>query len=167
MDPATRLAGTVAAVGAAYLVAALLLDGVRRLARVDLPGLPSLRPLLAAIALLAVLGRMGPAAATTPPPAQRLGGGGGGAAPTVDMGEPIATAVTLAPSVASPAPGSRYMVEPGDSLWTIARRALGGEAGVAAVASYWPLVHEANAAVIGADPDLIHPGQVLELPEAP
>ncbi len=168
MDPASQLAGTVAAAGAAYLVAGLVLDGVRWVTRTSLPGLPSLRPLFAAIALLAMLGRIGPAAATTPPPAQRLGNGGAG--PAVDAGPLVtidAAAVGQPPAAGVPAPGGTYTVQTGDSLWSVARRALGDGARIADVASYWPLVYSANAAVIGSDPDLIHPGQELELPEAP
>ncbi len=165
MDPATQFAGTIAAAGAAYLAAGLLLDGVRRLTRAQLPGLPSLRPLLAAVTLLAMLGRVGPAAATTPPPAQRLGGHGAtgpGAAADVGPAVPVEAAAALSPTL-----GATHTVQPGDSLWAIAGRALGDTASAAEVAAYWPLVYEANAAVIGPDPHLIHPGQVLELPEAP
>jgi|GEM_PF-2472413 len=59
--------------------------------------------------------------------------------------------------------GERYTVRPGDSLWDIAEMKLGtGEA--RRVARYWPRIHRANRDVIGADPNLIMPGQVLTLP---
>jgi nucleoid-associated protein YgaU len=32
------------------------------------------------------------------------------------------------------------------------------------IARYWPRIHRANRAVIGGDPNLIVPGQVLTLP---
>ena len=32
------------------------------------------------------------------------------------------------------------------------------------VARYWPRIHRANREIIGPNPDLIVPGQVLELP---
>jgi nucleoid-associated protein YgaU len=51
-------------------------------------------------------------------------------------------------------------VRPGDSLWSIAERHLGPSATV----GYWHRIYDRNAAVIGPDPDLILPGQRLELP---
>lgn len=58
---------------------------------------------------------------------------------------------------------SRHQVVAGDSLWEIASDALDTDA-EARVDSYWPRVYETNRAVIGENPDLIRPGQVLELP---
>lgn len=55
-------------------------------------------------------------------------------------------------------------VRPGDSLWLLAARALGPSASDADVASYARRIHAANVAVIGADPDLLHPDQHLHLP---
>lgn len=73
------------------------------------------------------------------------------------------------------APGTRYevadrhVVVPGDCLWLIAEDHLDrsgtppDDAQVArAVIAWWA----ANAEVIGPDPDLIHPGQVLQAPPA-
>lgn len=61
-------------------------------------------------------------------------------------------------------PAATVRVRPGDSLWAIARSALGPDATDADVAAEWPRIHGANRAVIGDDPDLIHPGQRLDLP---
>ena len=55
-------------------------------------------------------------------------------------------------------------VRPGDSLWAIAEDRLGRSAAVADIADYWHRIYARNAAVIGPDPDLILPGQLLELP---
>jgi hypothetical protein len=55
------------------------------------------------------------------------------------------------------------VVRPGDTLWGLARRAL-PEAGDPAVAEHVRNIHAANRAVIGADPDLIRPGQRLRMP---
>ncbi|MEU9760635.1 transglycosylase family protein [Streptomyces sp. NPDC047987] len=56
---------------------------------------------------------------------------------------------------ASPAAGSAYTVRPGDNLWAIAdaQNVPGG----------WPALYEANKEVVGSDPDLILPGQSLEV----
>jgi len=59
------------------------------------------------------------------------------------------------------------VVRPGDSLWTIAARYLGPHASAEAVARDWPRWYDANRAVIGGDPDLVRPGQLLVPPPAP
>jgi nucleoid-associated protein YgaU len=63
-------------------------------------------------------------------------------------------------------PRSRGTVEvrPGDSLWSIAAEVL-DTSDPAHIAQYWPRLHRANRGVIGPDPNLIFPGQILELPE--
>lgn len=57
-------------------------------------------------------------------------------------------------------------VEPGDSLWLIAAKRLGAGASDADIAAVWPRWYLANAGVIGDDPALIRPGQVLQAPAA-
>lgn len=52
---------------------------------------------------------------------------------------------------------SEHVVEPGDTLSAIAQETAGD-------AESWPELYDANRTVIGADPDLILPGQVLVLP---
>jgi nucleoid-associated protein YgaU len=59
--------------------------------------------------------------------------------------------------------GDRYTVRPGDSLWDIAEMKL-GTTEARRIARYWPRIHRANRDVIGGDPNLIVPGQVLALP---
>ncbi len=56
-----------------------------------------------------------------------------------------------------PAERSTYTVRSGDSLSKIARRHYGD-------AKEWTRIYEANQELIGKDPDLIQPGQVLVLP---
>ncbi|MFS0700864.1 LysM peptidoglycan-binding domain-containing protein [Cellulomonas sp. 179-A 4D5 NHS] len=80
-----------------------------------------------------------------------------GAPATPDAG-PVGTA---APGAAS---ASTVVVVTGDSLWGIAQRALGADATDQEVAAEWPRWYAANADVIGADPDLVVPGQVLRVP---
>lgn len=60
---------------------------------------------------------------------------------------------------------SSSVVEVGDSLWSITAEALGPEATDAAVAAAWPVVYRSNTDAIGPDPDVIHPGTRLALPD--
>ena len=53
----------------------------------------------------------------------------------------------------------------GDTLWSIAARRLGEGATDAEVAAAWPRWYAANRDVVGPDPDLLLPGQVLHAPE--
>jgi hypothetical protein len=67
----------------------------------------------------------------------------------------------------SPRPALRsddVLVRPGDSLWSIAAAQLGRDIVPAEIAVAWPHWYSANRAVIGADPDLIKPGQRLAPP---
>ena len=52
-----------------------------------------------------------------------------------------------------------YTVRPGDSLSKIAKALMGD-------AKKWRALYEANKDVVGSNPDLIHPGQVLKIPKA-
>lgn len=58
-------------------------------------------------------------------------------------------------------------VQAGDSLWSLAAAQLGPLAADARIAAHWPRWYEVNRTVIGDRPDLILPGQVLEVPEVP
>ncbi len=53
-----------------------------------------------------------------------------------------------------------YTVVPGDSLSKIALHYYGKGA-------RWPVIYEANKEIIGANPSLIHPGQVFKIPRIP
>jgi len=57
----------------------------------------------------------------------------------------------------TPGPGQYVIVQPGNSLWRIARRTYG-------TGFEYTVIYEANAGQI-ADPDLIYPGQIFELPK--
>lgn len=56
------------------------------------------------------------------------------------------------------------VVQDGDTLWAIAQRQLGA-ASDDAVGRACARLYDLNRAVIGDDPDLIHPGQLLRLPD--
>ena len=51
-----------------------------------------------------------------------------------------------------------YTVRPGDSLSKIAKSLLGD-------AKKWRVLYDVNKDVVGSNPDLIHPGQVLKIPK--
>lgn len=72
-------------------------------------------------------------------------------------------APALTPSV-RPAPSAEVVVVRGDCLWDIVRRQLPPDAPDSAVAAQWPRWWAANRATIGADPDVLLPGQVLRAP---
>lgn len=56
-----------------------------------------------------------------------------------------------------------WEVKPGDSLWDIAEKALRTK-DARRIARYWPKLHRLNRDVIGANPNLLQPGQKLRLP---
>jgi len=60
--------------------------------------------------------------------------------------------------------GERVVVQRGDTLWGIAATALGAHASDADVLREVVRWHDANRHVIGHDPDVILPGQVLRAP---
>lgn len=87
--------------------------------------------------------------------------------PTVRWEEPGEPAPGSGPAE-EPAGARTYRVRPGDSLWAIACRFLrqaSQSPADAEVDRYWRAIFAANRSVVGDDPDLIFPGQVLVLPE--
>ncbi|MCC2308788.1 LysM peptidoglycan-binding domain-containing protein [Cellulomonas chengniuliangii] len=67
------------------------------------------------------------------------------------------------PALGSPEP-RQVTVRPGDSLWALAAADLGPGASDAEIAAAWPRWYAANAATIGSDPEVILPGQTLDVP---
>lgn len=57
------------------------------------------------------------------------------------------------------------VVHRGDSLWSIAARRLGHGASDAEIDRSWRELFALNREVVGADPDLLLPGQLLRLPD--
>jgi nucleoid-associated protein YgaU len=78
--------------------------------------------------------------------------------------EEAAARLVTGPTRAERRVADEVVVRRGDSLWDIAARHLGPDASAADVAIEWPRWHQANRDVIGADPDLIIPGQRLVPP---
>jgi hypothetical protein len=107
-----------------------------------------------------------------------LGIGLGVAAPVLvgvpqDSGRPVlaaaVTPVTVTPAGVPDWPAeqtaSAHVVVPGDCLWDIASGRLGAAPTDAEIAAAVPAWWSVNAEVIGPDPDLILPGQVLRPPD--
>jgi len=68
-------------------------------------------------------------------------------------------------AVPPPRAPSTVVVREGDTLWALAARQLSPAAGDDAVGRACSRLYDLNRAVIGDDPDLIHPGQRLRLPD--
>jgi nucleoid-associated protein YgaU len=92
-------------------------------------------------------------AKAAPPQAPKPAG-----APAAKPGAPASGGPQAVP-VSQPAGGAgqSYTVQKGDSLSKIAKKHLGD-------ANAWKKIYEANRATIGDDPDLIKPGQKLQIP---
>jgi hypothetical protein len=61
-----------------------------------------------------------------------------------------------------------WTVVAGDHLWSIAARTVldrGGDDGEATIAAYWLRLIDHNRDLVGDNPDLIHPGQMIRLPD--
>ncbi|WP_026553435.1 LysM domain-containing protein [Arthrobacter sp. H20] len=87
-------------------------------------------------------------------------------APAPVDGRPLLNRQTR-PSPESPdTPSGGIVVGPGDTLWTIAAAHLGPFATDAEIADAWPKWHNENWRVIGENPDLLLPGQLLRVPPA-
>lgn len=61
--------------------------------------------------------------------------------------------------------GGRLRIRPGDTLWALTESQLPDDATDADIAHGWQQLWRANRNLIGPDPDLIHPGGVLRLPD--
>jgi hypothetical protein len=86
------------------------------------------------------------------------------AAPVVSPG---LLAAPASRSVSSAGTGAASVtVLSGDTLWDIAASAMGPGATDVEVALEWPRWFEANRAIIGQNPDVLLPGQILQPPSA-
>lgn len=168
-DPGAMVAGLAAAVGWALAVRlalglaatllAVTLRGTQGLAgRLAVRCAEALTPALLHGLLRAALGAVVVGAPAALAPAVALADPGRPALPVLDR---VPGALAAGPSEI------RVVVRPGDSLWRIAAAHLPPGAGAADVAAAWPAWYAANRVTIGADPNLIRPGQVLVAPVGP
>jgi nucleoid-associated protein YgaU len=63
-----------------------------------------------------------------------------------------------------PTMGWSYVVQPGDNLWDISEQIWSAAPSNAEVDRTWRVLYEWNSKTIGSDPDVLYPGQVLEIP---
>lgn len=80
---------------------------------------------------------------------------------TIESSKPKASVEPVRETVNSPAPSTAqsYTVVKGDCLWNIAKKFYGN-------GSKYTVIYNANKNVIGGNPNLIYPGQVLTIPAA-
>lgn len=80
---------------------------------------------------------------------------------TIAASKPKASVEPQRAATTSPAPSSSqtYTVVKGDCLWNIAKKFYGN-------GSKYTVIYNANKGVIGGNPNLIYPGQVLTIPAA-
>jgi len=170
MEPAMVLCAGLASVTLSLGVIGWLPAAARRLGaiRFSMP----VRP-VAAIVLLASLGplvsRPRSVDASVPPPVVRLSDRAMADERQLIPPEPATSSAEQRLSTDG-STAAAHVVQPGDSLWRIAERILadrhGGVPVGAEIARFWPRIYETNRALIGANPNLILPGQQLEIPEA-
>jgi len=75
----------------------------------------------------------------------------------VDIPKAVATVQKTEPRVDNTVTPQTYTVKSGDCLWNIAKKLLGS-------GSKYTQIYNANRGVIGGNPNLIYPGQVLTIP---
>lgn len=168
MEPAF----VIASLALVVLTMRLAIDGAATTVRIlrnmswSVPGFMARRVgCVAAVVTIGSLVRFPSVSAATPPPYIRIA-----PQPPGSIGPPSEQSHEVASDGrASVGAASRsYTVESGDCLWRIARKALaeGGRTPEgASISDYWREIYRANRALIGPNPNLIHPGQILILPE--
>ena len=187
LDAVVVVAHRIALVTAAWLLAGTVLHIAATAAR--WPGLarvtgcathPAVRRAVAAFALGAgfttgVLGAGYPASATSGAEAPRVRDGRAVATspraptpttvpPTVAMSMPEPARVPATPTVGPVPTAAMVVVQPGDSLWTIAERVAASEGGVD-VASRWTAICVANAGRLrSGNPSVIYAGEEVIIP---
>lgn len=164
MNPADTFVWAVVAASAAWLFASTVvpatLRGLVALGQLIQPLSRPIATIVAAILLVGVV-RTSPSAAVVPPPNERVIVDGQSAPTAVAIRNPVMAMVSHSGT------GSTYTVVSGDTLWGIARDILDQDEAQptgAEIATAWKMIYGTNADVIGADPNLILPGQVLTIP---
>lgn len=166
MEPAIGYLILVAGTSAVWLAGDLVWKAalwVTRRPPPRVPGAVKVASVVVTIMVAAASWKVAPAAADVVPPAHRVMANRN--VPHV----PALSTVTFASMLESAGRSlSTYTVRSGDCLWSIARSTIIADGSVpngASIAELWRRIYDANVDVIGANPGLIFPGQVLEIPE--
>ncbi|WP_434613546.1 LysM peptidoglycan-binding domain-containing protein [Arthrobacter sp. A5] len=106
----------------------------------------------------------GPLAPVPSRPPDQMPSSRGEQTPASPGGHAAAQPVAPAANDAGSEDANMVVVRAGDSLWTLAAKQLGPFATDVEIARQWPLWYRINRAVIGSDPGLILPGQILQEP---
>jgi nucleoid-associated protein YgaU len=164
MDPASVFVLYLAGVLCLWLTGTVVHPAFSVLSHVGVM-LPVGRRFLAlaiSVVLVAGVARAGSAEGSVGPPSHRM----------VQMVEDTSVVntsgiVTAAHRPMANASRTTHTVEPGDSLWKIARGLLSSDNSAptgGAISDLWRSIYELNRDLIGDDPNLILPGQVFQLP---
>ncbi|MBD7995377.1 LysM peptidoglycan-binding domain-containing protein [Arthrobacter sp. Sa2CUA1] len=82
--------------------------------------------------------------------------------------DPVPPSLLVPPGLRADTPSAeRVTVMAGDTLWDLAAAQLGPLATAAEIAELWPRWYELNRLVVGPDPDVLLPGQILLAPPLP
>ena len=164
MSPADSFVWAVVAASAAWLLVGTVVPATLRAfiaASQRIP--PFSRPIAAIVAAILLVGayRSSPSFGIVPPPTERVIVDGTPPSNAVAARNPVLEVVT------SSNQGQTYTVVAGDTLWGIARDILerSGDLSTGAdIAVAWKMIYSTNTDVVGPDPNLILPGQVLTIP---
>ena len=163
-SPADALMWAVVASSSAWLVLSTVIPATLRgiVAIGDRVQILS-RPIATVVAAVLLIGvvRISPTTATVPPPSERVIVEDQRFTGAVVVRNPVSDMVS------STTTGSTYTVMGGDTLWGIARHILdlaGMTPTGAQISKAWQEIYATNTDVVGVDPNLIFPGQVLTIP---
>jgi len=161
MDPATTFLVYVVGTLCLWLVGTAVRPAVEAVSRIGtlLPGGRRLTVVLVSVVLMFGMARVTAANGSVGPASHRLERmvdvSGSGLPEDEDALIRVREIVTT------------HAVVKGDSLWKIARTVLssnGANPSGSEISNLWRSIYDMNEALIGEDPNLIHPGQILQLP---